>query len=107
MYASNPGNRCRRISSAMTLPPAPSAIPVSGGRLSARTFSFLGEPRRLLAIAILALAGGSVLVFLIVRGELAGGDALAYWAGVRIWLSGGDPMHPGGPYMPFVYAPWT
>jgi hypothetical protein len=77
------------------------------GRPSARTFSFLREPRRLLAIVLLALFGGSVLLFLVVRGDLAGADALAYWAGVRTWLGGGDPMHPEGPYLPFVYAPWT
>ena len=43
---------------------------------------------------------------LIARGELAGADARAYWAGVRIWLNGGDPYHPTGPFLPYVYAPW-
>ena len=28
------------------------------------------------------------------------------WAGVRIWLNGGDPYHPTGPFLPYVYAPW-
>ncbi len=40
------------------------------------------------------------------RGEAAGADARAYWAGVRIWLNGGDPYHPTGPFLPYVYAPW-
>lgn len=91
----------------MTPLPAPSAIPFGLGRPSARTFSFLREPRRILAIVLLALFGGAILLFLVVRGDLAGADALAYWAGVRTWLGGGDPMHPEGPYLPFVYAPWT
>ena len=26
--------------------------------------------------------------------------------GVRIWLNGGDPYHPTGPFLPYVYAPW-
>ena len=36
----------------------------------------------------------------------AGADARAYWAAVRIWLEGGDPYHPTGPFLPYVYAPW-
>ena len=43
---------------------------------------------------------------LIARGEPGGADARAYWAGVRIWLNGGDPYHPTGPFLPYVYAPW-
>ena len=43
---------------------------------------------------------------LIARGEAAGADARAYWAGVRFWLTGGDPYHPSGPFLPYVYAPW-
>ena len=43
---------------------------------------------------------------LIARGEAAGADARAYWAGVRLWLNGGDPYHPTGPFLPYVYAPW-
>ena len=35
-----------------------------------------------------------------------GADAQAYWAAVRIWLEGGDPYHPLGPFLPYVYAPW-
>jgi len=67
----------------------------------------LRRPRRLLAIGIIALTGGLILAFLIARGELAGSDARAYWAGVRIWLAGGDPFHPTGPFLPYVYAPWS
>jgi hypothetical protein len=40
------------------------------------------------------------------RGDTAGGDAQAYWAAVRVWLEGGDPYHPTGPFLPYVYAPW-
>lgn len=69
--------------------------------------AFLRKPRRLLAIVILGIAGGAVLTFLIVRGELAGADALAYWGGVRTWAGGGDPLHPQGLFLPYVYAPWT
>lgn len=65
------------------------------------------QPRRLTAILLLALTGGIVLAFLIARGELAGSDARAYWAGVRIWLAGADPFHPKGPILPYVYAPWS
>ena len=40
------------------------------------------------------------------KADKAGADARAYWAGVRIWLEGGDPYHPVGPFLPYVYAPW-
>ena len=43
---------------------------------------------------------------MIARGDSAGSDARAYWAAVRIWLNGGDPYHPTGPFLPYVYAPW-
>lgn len=67
----------------------------------------LREPRRVAAIALLALTGGTILAFLVARGELAGSDARAYWAGVRLWVSGEDPFHPKGPFLPYVYAPWS
>jgi hypothetical protein len=70
-------------------------------------FSFLRDRRRLLSIVLLTLSGAAVLAFLAARGELAGSDARAYWAGVRLWLGGGDPLHPTGPFLPYVYAPWT
>ncbi len=76
------------------------------GRAFRRELSRLREPRRLLAIALIGIAGGLLATFLIARGELAGADARAYWAGVRIWLAGGDPYHPGGVFLPYVYAPW-
>jgi hypothetical protein len=69
--------------------------------------TFLREPRRILAVALIALSGAAVLVFLVVRGELAGADARAYWGAVRVWLEGGDPMHPPAPYLPYVYVPWS
>lgn len=59
-----------------------------------------------MAIGLIALTAGLALAFLIARGELAGADARAYWAGVRIWLGGGDPYHPVEPFMPYPYAPW-
>ena len=76
------------------------------GRSLRRQVSRLHERRRLLAIFLLALAGGIGLAGMFARGELAGVDARAYWAAVRIWLNGGDPYHPASPFMPYVYAPW-
>jgi len=67
----------------------------------------LGDRRRILAIIVLGLAGGLVTTFIVARGELAGSDARAYWAGVRIWLDGGDAFSPPAPFLPYVYAPWT
>jgi hypothetical protein len=71
-----------------------------------RQVSHLRDRRRLVAILLLALAGGIGLAGMFARGELAGVDARAYWAAVRIWLNGGDPYHPASPFMPYVYAPW-
>ncbi|MBX3029491.1 MAG: DUF2029 domain-containing protein [Chloroflexi bacterium] len=78
---------------------APSRIPDQVG--------FLRDPRRVLAIVLISLAGTAITVFLVARGELAGADARAYWGGVRVWLDGGDPMLPPQPYLPYVYAPWS
>ncbi len=64
------------------------------------------EPRRMLAMAILVVTFGVALAAMLARGETAGADARAYWAAVRIWLEGGDPYHPQGPFLPYVYAPW-
>ncbi len=71
-----------------------------------REISRLRDRRRLAAGLILAVVGGVFAAGLIARGETAGADAHAYWAGVRIWLNGGDPYHPTGPFLPYVYAPW-
>jgi hypothetical protein len=71
-----------------------------------RQVSRLRDRRRVAAITLLALAGGIGLAGMFARGELAGVDARAYWAAVRIWLNGGDPYHPASPFMPYVYAPW-
>ena len=73
------------------------------------------EPRRLLAIGLLALTGGLVLAFIWQRGELAGSDALAYWTAVRRWLSGEDiyqvlpglNVPPSEGALPYAYAPWS
>ncbi|MGD0121868.1 MAG: glycosyltransferase family 87 protein [Candidatus Limnocylindrales bacterium] len=64
------------------------------------------DPRRLTMVVILGLVGGFVLACLLARGEAAGADTRAYWAAGRLWLSGGDPYHPMGPFMPYVYSPW-
>jgi len=71
-----------------------------------RELSRLRDPRRLLAIVILGVVLGAFSAGLLARGEAAGADAHAYWAGVRIWLAGGDPYAIVGPFMPYVYAPW-
>jgi len=75
-------------------------------RALGRELRRLREPRRLLAIALLAVAGAIIVTWLVSRGDLVGADARAYWAGVRTWLAGGDPYHPMGPFLPYVYAPW-
>jgi len=66
----------------------------------------LRQPRHVAAILLIGIAAGAGFAALFARGELAGADARAYWAAVRIWLGGGDPYHPTGPFMPYVYAPW-
>lgn len=58
------------------------------------------------AIILLSLTFALILSGMVARGEAGGADARAYWAGVRIWLNGGDPYHPTGPFLPYVYAPW-
>ena len=57
-------------------------------------------------MGILVVAFALAIAGMTARGETAGGDAQAYWAAVRIWLEGGDPYHPTGPFLPYVYAPW-
>jgi len=71
-----------------------------------REASRLRDPRRIAAVVLLSLTFALILSGLIARGEAGGADARAYWAGVRIWLNGGDPYHPTGPFLPYVYAPW-
>jgi hypothetical protein len=63
-------------------------------------------PARIVAIAVIALALGIVAAFVWARGSAGGADALAYWEGVRVWLGGGDPYHPPGVRLPYLYAPW-
>ena len=57
-------------------------------------------------MTLLIVAFGCIAASLVARGEPAGADARAYWAAVRIWLGGGDPYRPTGPFLPYVYAPW-
>jgi hypothetical protein len=68
--------------------------------------SRLRDHRRLLAILLISIVFSLLAAGMIGRGDAAGADARAYWAGVRIWLNGGDPYHPTGPFLPYVYAPW-
>ncbi len=75
-------------------------------RAARRDLARLRDRRRIVAIVLLALTGGLMAAFLFARGALAGADALAYWAGVHVWLAGGDPYHPEGVFLPYVYAPW-
>jgi hypothetical protein len=71
-----------------------------------REITRLRDPRRLALVILLGITCGLVLAGLIARGEAAGADARAYWAAGRLWVSGGDPYHPTGPFMPYVYTPW-
>ncbi len=71
-----------------------------------REISRLRDHRRVLAILLIGLVFSLLAAGMIGRGEAAGADARAYWAGVRIWVNGGDPYHPTGPFLPYVYAPW-
>ncbi len=64
------------------------------------------DPRRMAAMAILAVLFGLAIAGMWARGDVAGADARAYWAAVRLWLDGGNPYHPTGPFLPYVYAPW-
>ena len=66
----------------------------------------LRDRRRIAAMALLVLLFGLVMAGMFARGDTAGSDARAYWAAVRLWLDGGDPYHPTGPFLPYVYAPW-
>jgi len=68
--------------------------------------SRLHDRRRLVAMALLIITFGCIAAGVIASGDPAGADARAYWAAVRIWLGGGDPYHPTGPFLPYVYAPW-
>ena len=71
-----------------------------------REVSRLHDRRRVAAVILLSLTFALILSGMMARGEAGGADARAYWAGVRIWLNGGDPYHPTGPFLPYVYAPW-
>jgi hypothetical protein len=79
----------------------------AAGRGLRRQATALREPRRLAAVVISAVSFGVIAALLLARGNAAGADALAYWAGVRAWLAGLDPYLIGDPYLPYVYPPWT
>jgi hypothetical protein len=66
----------------------------------------LHDRRRIVAMTLLIVTFGCLAAGIVARGEPAGADARAYWAAVRIWLGGGDPYRPTGPFLPYVYAPW-
>jgi hypothetical protein len=71
-----------------------------------RQASRLRDRQRVIAIVLLSVTFSLIAAGILARGDAAGADARAYWAGVRIWLNGGDPYHPTGPFLPYVYAPW-
>jgi hypothetical protein len=71
-----------------------------------REIARIRDRRRIAAMTILIVIFALAIAGMAARGEAAGADARAYWAGVRIWLEGGDPYHPVGPFLPYVYAPW-
>lgn len=77
------------------------------GRAARRQAAALRDPRRIAAIVITAVSLGVIAALLLARGNAAGADALAYWAGIRAWLGGLDPYAIGDPYLPYVYPPWT
>jgi hypothetical protein len=60
----------------------------------------------MVAMALLIVAFALAIAGMAARGDTAGSDAEAYWAAVRIWLEGGDPYHPSGHFLPYVYSPW-
>ena len=64
------------------------------------------DRRRIAAMTILTILFGLAMAGMWARGDVAGADARAYWAAVRLWLDGGNPYHPTGPFLPYVYAPW-
>ena len=66
----------------------------------------LRDRRRIAAMAILIILFGFGIAGMWARGDVAGSDARAYWAAVRLWLEGGDPYHPTGAFLPYVYSPW-
>jgi hypothetical protein len=66
----------------------------------------LRDRRRIIAMVLLMLTFGFIAAAILARGETGGADARAYWAAVRIWLNGGDPYDPEGPFLPYIYAPW-
>jgi hypothetical protein len=76
-------------------------------RLMPRELGFLRDRGRLVAILVLVACGAAIAAWIVARGDLVGADARAYWGGVRLWLSGGDPLDPPPPYMPSVYWSWS
>jgi hypothetical protein len=95
------------MSTAMPLPTSPERRRAGVIRRALRREVVrMREPRRMAAMAILVVTFAVSAAALISRGESAGSDARAYWAAVRIWLEGGNPYYPTGPFLPYVYAPW-
>ncbi len=66
----------------------------------------LRSPQRILAMTLLIIVFALAIAGMAARGDNAGADAQAYWAAVRIWIEGGNPYHPTGPFLPYVYSPW-
>jgi len=112
--AGEPGaSRVRRVSERIASLPAAARVDEPTRRRAGvfrralrREVNRIRDPRRLTMILILGLVSGLLLAGLAIRGDAAGADTRAYWAAGRLWLNGGDPYHPSGPFMPYVYSPW-
>src|SRR5262245_36601800 len=97
---------CAAMTASTVVPDRPARRAGVIRRALRREATRIREPKRLAAMLILAVVFALAIAGMWARGENAGGDAQAYWAAVRIWLEGGDPYHPTGPFLPYVYAPW-
>ena len=62
-----------------------------------REVSRLRDHQRLLAIVLLSLVFSLLAAGMIGRGEASRAIVRAYWAGVRMWINGGDPYPPERP----------
>jgi hypothetical protein len=61
---------------------------------------------RLAAIALIAVVIGVIAAVLWMHRDASGSDAYAYWAGVHVWLAGGDPYQIHAGALPWHYPPW-
>jgi hypothetical protein len=104
--AGRPRARMARMTTSPALTRQRARQVVTVRRALRRELVRLRDRRRIAAMVILVLVFGFTIAGMWARGDVAGADARAYWAAVRLWLDGGDPYHPTGPFLPYVYAPW-